>query len=413
MEIVSWKTITDEEGKEVDSIYVDPIGKDDDEVGDDQRKIIVPFNNFNHYAATGFNAVIHCENQAEKVIAHLQKAQVHLKSLYHMTPPVGNEGASTNIKRAQKGLQVIEYFLKNIDYETGLCTQVKFEKKEKKSGVAKRQRYLTPGQADKRNTTLRMPYQCFCGKICESTADLAKHTEEHGDDIKKWPCSACGMVGFSRYSTLWIHFNHVHQGKDPFVCTFVDKDGEPCQWHGKEKGALVSHQCHQHGLPRPDKWEIYCGACGSTQGTNRQLREHVLHCAAIEEKKKNIHHCPVCEHPFVKDKLMHAHFYLHHSGPNYDVKLFPFKCYICDKALETKGGLRQHHHAYHKEEPWRTEKGKWQKPSHTWSYDPADFERYSAFRVQQLKDEEEAKKRRKKEKEAAKKRAKASTSTED
>ena len=98
----------------------------------------------------------------------------------------------------------------------------------------------------------------FCFALFWKQADMEAHIANN--HIKKFDCTVCGM-SFKSKSTLRIHFEYDHEGKEKDQCNICKKE-----FIGKSK--LNIHIASVHEGKKP----FLCSECGYASAFNSELK---------------------------------------------------------------------------------------------------------------------------------------------
>ena len=235
-----------------------------------------------------------------------------------------------------------------------------------------------------------------CGKSFITATRLRRHQATH-EGKEKFRCEVpgCGET-FRKHTTLQKHVTIVHEGKDPFVCTTLDEEGQECGAGFDTEGKLNSHVGRVHGEKRflctmcPPVEDVNdpsiskesrvvtfpthaalqahfasehpptCTDCGLQCTSQSALKSHieVIH-GGFDIDERRIHICqePSCGRGFTKKGNLNAHFQICHTGKRFICGEVDPKnlnrvgdwdgSNACGEALKSKANLEKHIRGVH------------------------------------------------------------------
>lgn len=220
---------------------------------------------------------------------------------------------------------------------------------------------------------------------------LRRHRAAHeGQDPFRCDIKDCGQV-FRKHGTLQKHITVVHDGKSPFVCRVVNRQGEECGTGFDAAGKLKSHEGRVHGDKRfwctmcssaatareidfgqeetPDGFSTYaelqahigiehaptCEACGLQCKSQRALKSHIdiVHGPLdVDERRKHACAEPGCGRAFTKRGNLNVHVRTIHGQKKFVCGGIDLSCLkniadwdgsdACGQVLSTKQSLEGH-----------------------------------------------------------------------
>ena len=190
-----------------------------------------------------------------------------------------------------------------------------------------------------------------CEKSFVTGTRLRRHRAAHeGHEPFQCDVNDCGQV-FRKHGTLQKHITMVHEGKSPFVCRIINREGAECGAGFDAAGKLKSHEGRVHGDKR-----FWCTLCSSTAATREvdlgqegasdgfstyaELQAHI----AIE-------HAPSCEECGLRCKSQRAlksHIDIVHGPLGLDERR-KHVCVEpgCGRAFTKRGNLNVHVRTIH------------------------------------------------------------------
>lgn len=235
-----------------------------------------------------------------------------------------------------------------------------------------------------------------CGKSFVTGTRLRRHRAAH-EGQKPFRCDVkdCGQV-FRKHGTLQKHIAVVHEGKRPYVCKVLNRQGEECGAGFDAAGKLKSHEGRVHGdkrfwctmcssatiageLDLDQEGTLYgfstyaelqahigiehapaCEACGLQCKSQRALRSHIdiVHGPlGMDERRKHLCIEPGCGRAFTKRGNLNVHVRTIHGQKRFicgGVDLSSLKniadwdgSNACGRVLSTKQSLEGHIRSFH------------------------------------------------------------------
>lgn len=234
-----------------------------------------------------------------------------------------------------------------------------------------------------------------CDKKFITSTRLKRHQAAH-EGREKFRCIApgCGQT-FRKHLTLQAHIAKIHEGRKPFVCSFL-QDGKRCGAGFETAAKLLSHQGRIHEMKRYScticsledgvAFSTYselldhmgtdhppkCTECGLKCSTQRELKIHVeIQHGTVDLDERRTHICPEpdCGAGFTKKNNLNVHIRTVHGNTRFvcgDIDPATLKNVgewdgsgACGIATTTKANLEHHIRTVHLGLPWNS-KGKLQ-----------------------------------------------------
>lgn len=190
-----------------------------------------------------------------------------------------------------------------------------------------------------------------CGKSFVTGTRLRRHHAAHeGQEPFRCHFKDCGEL-FRKHGTLQKHITVVHEGKSPFICRVLNRQGEECGAGFDGAGKLKSHEGRVHGDKR-----FWCAMCSSVAtakeiGIGQQDTPDGFSTYAELQAHIGIEHAPTCEACGLQCKSQRAlksHIDIVHGPLDMDERR-KHVCVEpgCGRAFTKRGNLNVHVRTIH------------------------------------------------------------------